>query len=175
MNRRQWALMVGAGALAAAGGAGLALRRGRGSEVAGDASALWPQAFETPDGTTLAMSAFRGRPLIVNFWATWCAPCVREMPELDRFHREFRARGWQVVGIAIDQRQPVQEFLRKVPVGFPIGLGGYAGMELLRALGNPQGGLPFTVVVDARGRAVRRKLGETSFDELAGWAGGATA
>lgn len=169
MNRRQWTIAAGAGVMAAAGGTGLALWQRRG-EPAADTGALWPHDFETPDGATLSMRQLRGRPLVVNFWATWCAPCVREMPELDRFHRQLRPHGWQVVGIAIDQREPVQAFLRKLPVGFPIGLGGFAGMELVRALGNPQGGLPFTVMIDAAGRSVRRKLGETSFDELAGWA-----
>ena len=171
MNRRQWAVVAGAGALAALGGAGFALWRQRG-EAAADLGLLWPHEFETPDGKTLAMRELRGRPLVVNFWATRCAPCVREMPQLDRFHREFRARGWQVVGIAIDQRGPVQEFLRKLPVSFPIALGGFAGMELVRQLGNPQGGLPFTVIADAEGRVVRRKLGETSFEELAPWVTG---
>ena len=169
MNRRQWTLVAGAGALAALGGAGLALWR-QPRDATGDLGLLWPQEFETPDGKTLAMRELRSRPLVVNFWATWCAPCVREMPQLDRFHREFQAQGWQVVGLAIDQREPVREFLRKLPVGFPIALGGFAGMELVRQLGNPQGGLPFTVVANREGRIVRRKLGETSFEELAPWA-----
>jgi thiol-disulfide isomerase/thioredoxin len=107
---------------------------------------------------------------VLNFWATWCAPCIKEMPELDRFHREHAAQGWQVVGVAIDQPEPVREFLQRVPVGFPIAVAGLAGMELLRALGNPSGALPFTVVFAADGRVVRRKLGETTARELAGWA-----
>lgn len=174
MNRRQWTVATVAGLAAAAGGAGLAWWRRPAPADAADTAALWSLRFDTPDGQTLEMQALRGRPLVVNFWATWCAPCVREMPELDRFHQRFGPQGWQVVGIAIDQQAPVQEFLRKVPVAFPIALGGYAGMELVRALGNPQGGLPFTVVLGRDGTVRHRKLGETSFAELSGWADATT-
>ena len=116
------------------------------------------------------MAGFRGRPLLVNFWATWCPPCVREMPELDRFSRDFAGRGWRVVGVAADQAGPVLEFLRRTPVSFPIGLAGFAGVELSRKLGNLSGALPFSLLLAADGRVLHRKLGETRFDELASWA-----
>ena len=171
MNRRQWALLAGAGSLAALAGAGAAWWRSS-TRPPLPSDLLWQQAFETPEGRVLPLRTLLGRPLVVNFWATWCAPCVREMPELDRFHREFQARGWQVLGIAIDNKAQVQDFLQRVPVGFPIVLGGLAGMELVRALGNPQGGLPFTVAYSADGTVAHRKLGETSHAELAQWATG---
>ncbi|MBP6899219.1 MAG: TlpA family protein disulfide reductase [Burkholderiaceae bacterium] len=186
--RRRRLLLTGVAAAAGAAGLGLALWRGQGqpaagaSGPAGDASAagggsaeagsLWSLRFERPEGGELVMATLRGQPLIVNFWATWCKPCVREMPEIDRFHREHRARGWQVVGLAIDGPTPVREFLTRVPVGFAIGLAGLDGTDLVRELGNPQGGLPFTVAFDAQGRIRHRKLGETGYDELAGWARG---
>lgn len=174
-------LLIGAvAAVAAAAGAGLALRQrpGAGSapsdKTAATASpeleALWPLRFDRPEGGELAMATLRGKPLVVNFWATWCAPCVRELPEFDRFHREFGARGWQVLGLAIDGPTPVREFLGRVKVGFPIGLAGLDGTELVRTLGNTQGGLPFSVMIDAQGRIAQRKLGETRFDELSAWA-----
>lgn len=167
--RRRLALAAGVAALAGAGGAWLGWRRTTPS--GGSADALWAQQFDTPSGgAPLLAQALRGKPLVLNFWASWCAPCVREMPALDRFYREFAPRGWQVVGLAIDGPTPVREFLAKTPVSFPIGLAGLTGTELVRALGNAQGGLPFTVVIDASGHIVQQKLGETSFDELAGWA-----
>jgi thiol-disulfide isomerase/thioredoxin len=173
LPRRRWALAAGVAVLAAAGGAWLGWRRT--TPTVGAADALWPQQFDTPHGgAPLVAASLRGKPLVLNFWASWCAPCVREMPALDRFHREFAPRGWQVVGLAIDGPTPVREFLAKTPVGFPIGLAGLSGTELVRALGNAQGGLPFTVVIDATGRIVHQKLGETSFDELAGWAASAS-
>jgi thiol-disulfide isomerase/thioredoxin len=135
-----------------------------------DAS-LWSMRFATPSGGELAMSTLQGKPLVLNFWATWCLPCLHEMPELDRFHSEFRARNWQVLGVALDRPGPVKAFLIQRPVGFAIALAeGPEGFDLIHRLGNGRGVLPFTVVFDRAGRLVRRKVGETSFDELAGWA-----
>lgn len=167
--KRRTALAVGVGAVAAAAGLGGALWRQSRTSGA-PAAALWPLQFDRPDGGRLVMAEFRGRPLVLNFWATWCPPCVKEMPELDRFHRDFAARGWQVVGLAIDGPTPVREFLQRVPVSFPIGLAGFGGTELGRELGNVTGALPFTVLIGSDGRVAHRKLGETNYAELAGWA-----
>jgi thiol-disulfide isomerase/thioredoxin len=133
---------------------------------------FWSRRFDKPGGGELVLAELRGKPLVVNFWATWCPPCVKEMPELDRFSREFSAKGWHVVGVAVDGPTPVREFLLKTPVSFPIGLAGFGGAELARDLGNTGGGLPFTVVFDAQGQAIHSRLGQTSYTELAGWAGG---
>lgn len=166
-SRRRLALAATVAAFAAGGGAWLGWRR----TAPADAEALWSQQFDTPHGgAPLVAASLRGKPLVVNFWATWCAPCVREMPQLDRFFADFSPRGWQVIGLAIDGPTPVREFLAKLPVRFPIGLAGLSGTELVRTLGNAQGGLPFTVVMDGAGRIVQRKLGETSYEELARWA-----
>lgn len=165
-NRRF--LLAFAGLTALAGGVGLALR-GRHDDAAA-LEALWSMRFDTPDGGSLVMAERRGKPLLINFWATWCAPCVREMPAIDRFGRDFSSNGWQIVGLAIDGPTPVREFLTRVKVDFPIGLAGLEGTQLARLLGNESGGLPFTVVLDPAGRIVQRKLGETSYEELAGWA-----
>ena len=131
---------------------------------------LWHMSFDRPGGEALAMASLRGRPLVVNFWATWCPPCIREMPEIDRFQREFASRGWQVLGLAVDRPQPVREFLARAPVTYAIAMAGFDGTDLSRRLGNASGGLPFTVVFDREGLIAHRKLGETSFDELARWA-----
>lgn len=131
---------------------------------------FWDIHFDTPDGAPFDWAGLQGKPVLLNFWATWCPPCVKEMPELDRFHREFSPAGWQVVGLAIDGPTPVKEFLSKVQVGFGVALGGFGGTELAQALGNTAGGLPFTVLIDAQGRIRHRKMGATHFDELATWA-----
>lgn len=167
MNRRQW-LGVGVAGVAAAAGAGWAIWRQQRQAQASDG--LWALRFERPEGGTLAMAEFRGRPLVLNFWATWCPPCVKEMPELDRFHRDFASRGWHVIGLAIDGPTPVREFLQRVPVAFPIGLAGLGGTDLVRQLGNVSGGLPFTVVFGRDGVPLHRKMGETNYGELAAWA-----
>ncbi|GIX23086.1 MAG: thioredoxin [Caldimonas sp.] len=170
MNRRHALSYAGAALAAALAGAGLAWWRWRPTEAAAHAATtLFSQTFDSPEGSPLALRQFAGRPLVVNFWATWCPPCVREMPELDRFYRGHRAQGWQVLGVAIDQPQAVREFLLKVPVSFPIAIAGFAGTELAKALGNTSGALPFTVALNASGEITHRKLGETSYDELLGW------
>lgn len=166
--RRRW-LLGGAATAGLAAGAWFGLTRGTASPPPAHAR-FWGLSFDQPGGGTLALNALRGRPLLVNFWATWCAPCVREMPQIDRFYQEFKANGWQVLGLAIDGPTPVREFLGRIPVGFPIGLAGLEGTTLVKDLGNEQGGLPFTVVFDADGRLVRQKMGETSYEELADWA-----
>ncbi len=131
---------------------------------------FWTQTFDTPSGGTVALSSFNGKPLLINFWATWCPPCVKEMPELNRFHAEFAPKGWQVLGLAIDGPTPVKEFLAKVQVAFGIGLAGFGGTELAQALGNEAGGLPFSVMIDAQGHVIHRKMGATTHDELTAWA-----
>lgn len=128
--------------------------------------AFWQQTFDTPSGAPLAWAALQGHPIVLNFWATWCPPCIKEMPELDQFHREFAAKGWKVVGLAVDGPTPVREFLAKLPVTFDIGLAGFGGTELAQALGNTVGGLPFTVLIDAQGRVRERLTGATDLTQL---------
>jgi thiol-disulfide isomerase/thioredoxin len=167
MKRRA---LIGAGVAlgaVAAGVGGFVWRERRLDEASGG---LWTMRFPRPGGGELVMAALRGRPLLVNFWATWCPPCVKEMPELDRFQRDYARAGWQVVGLAVDGPTPVREFLARAPVGYAIGLAGFEGAELSRRLGNDRGALPFTVAFDAGGRIRQRKLGETHYDELAAWA-----
>ena len=170
-SRRLWLAAAGLGALAA--GAGVAWQQMRPRPPTEQALArLWALAPETPSGARMPLQSFQGRPLVLNFWATWCPPCVKEMPELDRFLAAFGPRGWQVLGLAIDQAGPVREFLQRTPVQFPIALAGVEGLALVRDLGNPAGGLPFTVVISADGSLAHQKLGPTDLAELSGWARG---
>lgn len=160
------ALFVGVGAVAAAAGLGWSLR----PKAPPPEATMWTMEFDTPTGARLPMAGLRGRPLVLNFWASWCLPCLKEMPQLDRFHAERAAQGWQVLGLAVDRAEPVRAFLEKRPVRFPVALAGVEGMDLGLHLGNRNGALPFTVIFDAAGRVARTKLGETNFAELSGWA-----
>ena len=166
--KRRTALLAGVAAAAGAAGLGGALWRTR-SGAAATGADIWPMRFETPRGGQLELASLRGKPLLLNFWATWCPPCVSELPLLDRFQREQHARGWQVVGLAVDNRDPVLEFLAKQPVSFAIGVAGMGGVELSRALGNAGGALPFTIVFDRAGAAVQRKLGVIQPEDLQRW------
>lgn len=179
MQRRHW-LMGGVAVAAAGAGVYLQTRSSGTADAPASAepgvavltpadAAVWAMQFETPDGGTLAMASLKGRPLLLNFWATWCPPCIKELPLLDRFAREHAGAGWQVLGLAIDRRDPVREFLQRQPVGFHIALAGVPGAELLRTLGNGAGALPYTVTFDASGAARHRKLGEVTPAELTAW------
>ena len=130
---------------------------------------FWNTSFDTPQGAPLAMNAFRGKPLLVNFWATWCPPCIEELPLLDSYYRKYVAKSWQVVGLAIDQPSAVRAFLARKPVSFPVGLAGLEGTELGKALGNVNGGLPFSVLVSGAGEVLHRKMGRLTDADLAGW------
>ena len=168
MNRRNL-VIGGVGVAAAAAGAGGAMWRARHAQPPLDPS-FWTLRFERPEGGELAVASLRGHPVLLNFWATWCAPCVTEMPLLDRFHREHLARGWQVLGLAVDSPTPVREFLGRRQLGFAIGLAGLDGVELARSLGNESGALPYSVLIDATGQVVARKLGALHPPDLAAWA-----
>lgn len=167
MNRRAW-LVAGAAGVGVAAGVGWALHRETADPPLPDD--FWALRFPAPDQGELALADLRGRPIVLNFWATWCPPCLREMPALDRFQQAWRDRGWQVVGLALDAKAPVQEFLHRTPVSFRIGLAGFGGSDLLRRLGNANGALPYTVLISSDGRLFRRQLGETSEAELERWA-----
>jgi thiol-disulfide isomerase/thioredoxin len=176
MTRRR-ALAAGVAVAAASAGLGFAWWR-QNAQPAGDSGQgnpepsvdVWRLRFETPQGGEVALDSLRGKPLVLNFWATWCPPCVEEMPLLDRFLREHGAAGWQVFGLAVDNAAPVREFLARHPVDFPIGLAGMQGVALSRSLGNRHGALPFSVIYDSQGTAVERKLGAASVAELGAWA-----
>lgn len=176
MKRRQ--LMLGGVAAAAAfAGASVAWRQlqPHGAPVAagGPGAALdpfWSQAFDTPDGASLALASFSGKPLLVNFWATWCPPCIEELPLLDRFYLENKAKSWQVLGLAVDQPSAVRSWLQRRPLGFPVAMAGFSGTELSKSLGNLSGGLPFTVVFGASGQLLHRKSGKVTPADLAQWA-----
>ncbi|SDJ33103.1 TlpA disulfide reductase family protein [Variovorax sp. OV700] len=168
---RRRLLYGGVAVAAAAAGLGGAWWRERGSGVKGEAldAAFWTQRFERPEGGELVFADLRGKPLLLNFWATWCPPCVEEMPMIDRFFREHGGNGWQVVGLAIDQPSAVRKFLQKTPVSYPTGLAGLQGTELVKSLGNTAGGLPFTLVLNGSGTVAARKMGKLEPADLDTW------
>lgn len=165
--------MVGGVAVAAGAiGVGMGLlrhRQGAGNALEALDGNFWASRFDRPDGGQLDFATLRGKPLLVNFWATWCPPCIEELPMIDRFFVDQAANGWQVVGLAVDQPAAVQKFLARTPVTFPIGITGLAGTELMKQLGNTAGGLPFTLVVSVEGSVAARKMGKLEPADLDTW------
>ena len=164
MKRRQ--VFVGVAAAAGLAGAAVAWRSQAGVKSTSPVRGL---EMPTPTGARLNLDAFAGRKLLLNFWATWCPPCVHELPLLNRFQREHEQQGWQVVGLAVDDATAVVAFMRKTPLSFPVGMVKADGLALSRSLGNEQGALPFTVVLDRQGRVTQRKIGQLSSSDLDRW------
>jgi len=113
--------------------------------------------------------AYGGRPLIINVWASWCAPCVKEMPELQRFAAQQGANGVQVVGIALDDPAAVRAFLQRVPVSYPILLDTPGPADAGVRLGNPKGVLPYSVLVSDDGRLLKQRIGPFADGEIEHW------
>lgn len=177
MNRRNM-LYGGTAAVAALAGAGVAWWNIQPHQAAAlpaslnagaGADPFWSMSFDTPDGQSLAMNTFRGKPLLVNFWGTWCPPCIEELPLLDSFYGANKSRGWQVLGLAVDQPSAVRKWLQAKPLAFAVGMAGLGGTELSKAMGNTAGSLPFTVVFDAAGQMQYRKIGKVTPEELKIW------
>jgi thiol-disulfide isomerase/thioredoxin len=132
-----------------------------------DPAALFAASLWDTGGKAYALSRLRGRPLVVNFWARWCGPCRVEIPQLAQAQRRLGDKGLIVVGIGLeDQADTVREFARAYDMDYLVLLAKEHGLPLMRALGNGNGGLPFTLVIDASGQVVARKLGLISEPEL---------
>jgi thiol-disulfide isomerase/thioredoxin len=121
---------------------------------------LWKTSLQNAAGTQQALAAFKGKPVVVNFWASWCGPCVKEMPALSAMHRDYEKKGITFIGLGVDTEKNVNDFLQKVPVTYPVYIAGFGGADLARRFGDDAGGLPFTVVIDAKGVVRSTKLGE---------------
>ncbi len=113
-----------------------------------------------------SIKEWQGKILVINFWATWCPPCLKEMPEFVAMQDEHSAKGLQFIGIALDEPEPVKAFIETHKITYPILLGDDRGMKIAHDLGNVVDTVPFTVIVDQKGTIVTRKLGTLSKDEL---------
>lgn len=119
------------------------------------------------DGKPRSLSEWDGKPLVINFWATWCAPCRREIPMLNALATEQAAEGVEVIGIAIDFREDVLKYLEKMPIDYTVLIGEQDGMAAARAFGMESIGLPFTAFTDRRGRIATIHVGELHREQAA--------
>jgi thiol-disulfide isomerase/thioredoxin len=148
--------------LALAAGIGLAIF----DRTPADTTALLALSLPDASGQPQPMAQWRGKVLVVNFWATWCAPCREEMPDFVRAQKEYGAKGLQIVGIAVDNADKVQQFSKELGLNYPALIGGYGAMDLSREMGNNLVALPFTLVLDRQGKLAYTHLGPVKADKF---------
>jgi thiol-disulfide isomerase/thioredoxin len=158
-------LMVAAGLALAAGFWLNPWNRG-GAPESGNVARLMAASLPDMEGKSQALAQWRGKLVVVNFWATWCPPCLEEIPGFVRMQEKFGNQGLQFVGIAIDNPAKVREFAAKYRMNYPVLIGEMDAIELGRMAGNERGGLPFTVIVDRKGRLVGTELGGLNEQKL---------
>ncbi|WP_075255958.1 TlpA family protein disulfide reductase [Herbaspirillum camelliae] len=125
---------------------------------------LLAQSLPDATGQMQSLAQYQGKPLIVNFWATWCGPCVEEMPELTALQQEIAPV--QILGIGVDSQENIGKFAQKYQIRYPLFVAGTGATDLLRQFGNQAGGLPFTALVGKDGKVKKIYLGRLKFDEL---------
>ncbi len=133
------------------------------------ALSLFTLSLDDADGRRRPVSEWRGKLLIVNFWATWCAPCIEEMPLLQQVADEFGQRNVAVIGIGVDDADKIRDFRAKLAIRFPLLVAGFDGMDLAQRLGNPEPVLPYTAVVSPSGRVVEQHSGRVQDSEVRRW------
>ncbi|MCC7328248.1 MAG: TlpA family protein disulfide reductase [Burkholderiales bacterium] len=164
----RWVAIGGVAVLALGAGLyfGLGVRTPESNPAA--AAALGGLALPDAEGRQQRLDQWRGKVIVVNFWATWCAPCREEMPEFMKAQTEFGPKGLQFVGIAVDQADKVRQFAAEIGLNYPTLIGGFGAMELSKSLGNTLMALPFTVILDRKGAIAHTQLGVLKPDKLHG-------
>lgn len=167
-NKRRALLVAAVAVLAGTAGVLFNVWRMGGGSDDGVADVVMATRLADLQGQSQPLSQWRGKVLVVNLWATWCAPCREEIPAFVRLQDKYRARGLQFVGIAIDQREPVQAFAREFGMNYPVLLGGLETVEMSRRAGNHVGALPFTLIIDRNGKIAGTELGGINESKLQG-------
>src|SRR5450830_1045946 len=134
--------------------------------ISAPVDALFAQTLADDKGVQQALAQWKGKAMLVNFWAPWCGPCVQEMPELSALAAGEEGKKLQVIGIGIDSPSNIAEFSDKYKITYPVLVAGMSGTELSRQFGNSGGGLPYTVLIGADGQVKKTYLGRLKFDEL---------
>lgn len=154
-----------------AGGLTLRVMLQRGPTVQAVAGATGVQDFSLPDlqGQPRWLSEFAGRTVVLNFWASWCGPCLEEMPAFIDLQRRFQDRGVQFLGVAVDEPEAAQALAERLGLNYPSLVGDLEAMEIARGLGNTAGVLPYTVLIDRDGKVRARLAGKADEADLERW------
>jgi len=127
---------------------------------------LWRTELTDLTGKPFSLATLKGKPVVINFWATWCGPCKEEMPDFQKLAASELGKSVKIVGIGIDNAANMQAFSKTLGISYTLLEGGPGGLDLIKALGNEVGGLPFTLVIDPSGKTVLTRLGRISYEEL---------
>ena len=148
-------------------GGGIAVRNINGTSEPNSAVENLPD-FSLPDlaGQAHAISEWQGKIRIINFWATWCPPCLKEIPEFIRLQTQYGPEGLQFIGIAIDDEFAIQDFIKTTPINYPNLIGQEQGISLAERLGNSAGAVPFSVIVNQQGQIIHRQHGELATEQI---------
>ena len=168
-RRRFWLAAAGVGAIAAGAGYGVSRWLSRADLAAvSDAAVRALTAKRLPDlsGQPRSLDEWQSKALVVNFWATWCAPCRKEIPDFVRAQERYGPAGLQIVGIAFDQPEAAAEFVREFRINYPVLIAGMDTMVLMREAGNRQGVLPFSLMLGPGAKVVGTQLGVLSEERL---------
>ena len=163
-NVAEWFVGVLCSAVAAG-----ALAQAPAPDAAVSADPLFASSFKDFDRKLQPLAQYKGQPMLVYFWATWCKSCKQEVPELKALYEKYKGRNLQVIGISADNTDKVREFAKEYAINYTLLLGSNDAIALSKQLGNAVGGLPFAVVVNAKGQIVKTVLGEVPpgrFEEL---------
>jgi thiol-disulfide isomerase/thioredoxin len=164
-------MLIGLAAAAGLSGAGFSWWRPREREQRRQQEAeavelFFQQTLPDSNGKVFAFEQLRGQPVVANFWATWCAPCIEEMPELSALASEVAGSGTRFVGVGVDNPDAIARFSSKLPVSYPLVVANATGAFLAARFGNTAGGLPYTVVIGADGRVREQILGRVRIESL---------
>ena len=126
------------------------------------ANVLLDARFNTLDGKEVALKTWQNKVIVLNFWATWCPPCREEMPELSKMQDQYKNKNLVVIGLSTDDLETTKTFIQSNPVSYPVLAGDMQAMNFAESLGNNQGVLPYTVVIDEKGHIVKSFFGRVN-------------
>ena len=122
--------------------------------------------WKTPDAEVLDTAKWANKTIVLNFWGSWCPPCVEEIPMLSKLNTSLNDKNILFLGIAIDSPSNIREFLKKSPISYPVAMGGMDGSNWSKRFGNETGALPFTVIINPSGKVIFIKLGKITENEI---------
>ncbi len=172
MKRRHLAIGLALAGMVVLGAVAGVWSRHRAASASGpDPAALRLFAMSLPDadGAPRALKAWQGKLLIVNFWATWCVPCVEEMPELQQFVDQVGSDHVALIGVGVDDADRVRDFRSQHKLRFPLLVAGFDGMQLAQTLGDSDAVLPYTALISPDGRVLEQHAGRVQLAQLRGW------